>query len=213
MSVDGFTEGFEADQEAFYGSVTESREEVTLSGSNTVFAVGGEENPDEPWRGSSMGDSPIHAVIDSRGGVRTWDWLRARPHWRETVVIGSEATPADTRERWERRGLRVFIAGKARVDLRRVIEQLSEAFGARTIRLESGGTLNGLFLDQGLIDEAAMLVHPVVVGGRGRRTMLAGPDGMQRETAETMQVISCEVLPQGLMRLRFAAARTRPEAR
>ncbi|WP_129792376.1 hypothetical protein [Sphingosinicella sp. CPCC 101087] len=68
-----------------------SPEDVTLSGSDTILATGGDEDPDRPWDGQSAGEGSIHAVIDTRGRVRTWDWLRAQPHWRGTVVIGSEA--------------------------------------------------------------------------------------------------------------------------
>ena len=206
VSADGFTEGFEVDQGAFYEIVQGRSEDVALAGSNTILAVpGADEDPDsEPDTSAFSRDGPLLAIIDSAGRIRAWDWLRRQPHWRDVIVIGSEATPRQVRAEWDRRGLHQIIVGQDKVDLAKAIEHLGSEFGASRIRIESGGTLNGLLLKQNLVDEVAMLVHPVVLGGRGRRTLLCGPEGARHDRSWPLKLKSATTLDGGLLHLTYA---------
>jgi 2,5-diamino-6-(ribosylamino)-4(3H)-pyrimidinone 5'-phosphate reductase len=208
VSADGFTEGFEADQRKFYEIVARERDDVALAGSNTIIAVPNavpdDESADAPV--IEERDGPVLAVIDSRGRFRAWDWLRRQPPWREVVAIGSEATLQDTRARWEKRKLQAFFTRGEKVDLADILDQLSNAYGAKRIRIESGGTLNGLMMQQGLIDEAAMLVHPVIVGGQ-RRTMFRGLPGARPEHAPRLKLRLLEELDGDLIHIRYDVAR------
>lgn len=40
--------------------------------------------------------------------------------------------------------------------------------GTRNVRTDSDGTINGVLLRQGLVDEMSMLLHPAIVGGPRR---------------------------------------------
>jgi 2,5-diamino-6-(ribosylamino)-4(3H)-pyrimidinone 5'-phosphate reductase len=95
VSADGYTEGFDVDQTAFYNDVQRKSEDVVLAGSNTILAVpGAEPDPDTAPDLSQFRDGgPLLAVIDSQGRIKVWDWLRRQPHWRDVIVIGSEGTP------------------------------------------------------------------------------------------------------------------------
>jgi 2,5-diamino-6-(ribosylamino)-4(3H)-pyrimidinone 5'-phosphate reductase len=53
------------------------------------------------------------------------------------------------------------------VDLVETLDVLGSR-GAHVVRVDSGGVLLGALLDLGLVDELALLVHPIVVG-TGRR--------------------------------------------
>jgi 2,5-diamino-6-(ribosylamino)-4(3H)-pyrimidinone 5'-phosphate reductase len=205
----GFTEGFEADQRKFYEIVARERDDVALAGSNTIIAVPNGVPDDESAEAPVVEerDGPVLAVIDSRGRFKAWDWLRRQPPWREVVAIGSEATSQDTRERWEKRKLRAFFTRGEKVDLADILDQLSNAYGAKRIRIESGGTLNGLMTQQGLIDEVAMLVHPVIVGGQ-RRTMFRGLPGARPEHAARLKLRLLEQLDGDLIHIRYDVARS-----
>jgi 2,5-diamino-6-(ribosylamino)-4(3H)-pyrimidinone 5'-phosphate reductase len=52
-----------------------------------------------------------------------------------------------------------------------LLEELTRRFGAQTVRVEAGGTLNGVLLEQGLVDEVGVLIHPVLAGGTNPTTM------------------------------------------
>ncbi|MEO0433105.1 MAG: dihydrofolate reductase family protein, partial [Cyanobacteria bacterium J06656_5] len=43
-------------------------------------------------------------------------------------------------------------------------------FGVTVVRVDSGGTLNGVLLRAGLVDELHLLVHPTLVGGTSQKT-------------------------------------------
>jgi 2,5-diamino-6-(ribosylamino)-4(3H)-pyrimidinone 5'-phosphate reductase len=61
-----------------------------------------------------------------------------------------------------------LVAGYDRVDLVEALELLGSKYGAKVVRAESSGRLLGALLELGLVNELALLVHPVVVGkGRG----------------------------------------------
>ena len=77
----------------------------------------------------------------------------------------SDATPADHIAYLERRSVEVIRAGSDRVDLAAALETLAQRFGVTRVRTDSGGTLNAVLLELGLVDEVSALVHPVVATG------------------------------------------------
>ncbi len=46
----------------------------------------------------------------------------------------------------------------------------------QTLRVDSGGTLNGVLLRAGLVDEISLLIQPELVGGTSPRTVFVAPD-------------------------------------
>jgi 2,5-diamino-6-(ribosylamino)-4(3H)-pyrimidinone 5'-phosphate reductase len=48
--------------------------------------------------------------------------------------------------------------------------------GVQTVRVDSGGLLNGVLLRAGLVDEVNVLVAPCLVGGTTPRSMFSAPD-------------------------------------
>ena len=53
---------------------------------------------------------------------------------------------------------------------------LNKKFGIKVIRVDSGGTLCGILLRLGLVDEVNLLVHPVLVGGTSPKTFFKADD-------------------------------------
>jgi len=168
-SIDGRTTGFEPDIGQFYGLVTTWQENLTLAGSDTVMAAppGPDDSGDAPVKPTEPGRKPLVAVVDSRGRVRQWNALRGFWYWRGVLALCSRSTPARHRAYLARRGVESLTVGERRVDLRRALLTLARRFGARVVRVESGGALNGALLSAGLVDEISLVVHPVQVGGSG----------------------------------------------
>jgi 2,5-diamino-6-(ribosylamino)-4(3H)-pyrimidinone 5'-phosphate reductase len=46
------------------------------------------------------------------------------------------------------------------------MEELYSNFGVKTVRVDAGGTLNGILLQEGLVTEVSFLVHPCIVGNK-----------------------------------------------
>jgi 2,5-diamino-6-(ribosylamino)-4(3H)-pyrimidinone 5'-phosphate reductase len=68
------------------------------------------------------------------------------------------------------------MVGDDRVDLRAALECLADRHGVKTVRVDSGGTLNGVLLRNGLVDEVSVLVSPYLVGGVTPKSLFRAPD-------------------------------------
>ena len=60
--------------------------------------------------------------------------------------------------------------GDMRSLYRQALDVLRRQFGTTAVRVDSGGTLNGVLLRAGLVDELHVLVHPTLVGGITQKT-------------------------------------------
>jgi 2,5-diamino-6-(ribosylamino)-4(3H)-pyrimidinone 5'-phosphate reductase len=89
------------------------------------------------------------------------------------------------------------------VDLAAALLALAEQEGARVVRVDSGGTLVGALLREGLLDELSLLVHPCLAGTAGDRRW-SGPDPAPPLALERS---ASEPLDGGLVWLRYRVLR------
>lgn len=61
-----------------------------------------------------------------------------------------------------------------RIDLARASEILNEKFGVERMAVVGGGTINGGFLDAGLLDEVSILIGPGIDGREGMASTFDG---------------------------------------
>ncbi len=154
--------------------------DAVLAGSNTIFVLGEHEPeetaveaPDPPQKLPPPGTEnliyeprPLLVVPDSRGRIHNWRLLQQEPWWRKIVVLCSKATPASYLDYLGKRHIEYIIVGDDHVDLRAALEELNARYGVKSVRTDSGGTLNGVLLREGLVDEVSVLISPTLVGGR-----------------------------------------------
>ena len=62
------------------------------------------------------------------------------------------------------------------VSLSDALERLYAEFGCERLTIQSGGTLNGIFLREKLIDFVDVVVAPILVGGKNTSTLIDGED-------------------------------------
>ena len=194
VSVDGSTAGFEPDVGRFYELAATWHEDVTLAGADTILAqesaLAGAELPGPAAAG------PTLAVVDGRGRVSAWESLRDAGYWSTVVAVHTSTTPP------RHHGFAEIVTGSDRVDLASMLTALREHHGARVVRVDSGGALNGALLDAGLVDEVSLLVHPALAAGADRRPWHGG--GPTAGTAMTL--MTAQTLPGGLVWLRHRTA-------
>lgn len=145
------------------------------------------------------GDGPLLAVVDGRGRVSRWTEPRDAGHWSDVLALHSQATsphPAARR-------VRQLVEGAERVDLEAALRTLAEAEGARTVRVDSGGALNGALLAADLLDEVSLLVHPCLAGP-GEGHMWHGASG---RSGAVLELVANESLRDGLVWLRYRLRR------
>ena len=213
-SVDGRTVGATsdpADMGLFYELVGRWTPDVHLSGSETlvVAGFGGEPTIAADWRPPEPApDDPraLLVVVDSRGRVRDWPGLWAAGYWRGMVALCSAATPAGYLAHLARCGVECIMAGETRVDLRAALEVLAERHGARVVHVDSGGTLNGVLLRAGLVDDVAVLVWPQLAGGPPL-TLFREPPETTAPSPIPLEFVSAEPLPAGQLWLHYRVNR------
>ena len=201
VSLDGRVDRFAVDLGLYYGIASRFEEDATLVGSETCLrsplgaALQAEPAADhqKPASGAPE-DAPLLVVPDSRGRIRDWNPIRKEPYWRDILVLVSAETPPDHIERLQRQGVSYFVSGREKVDLAASLESLNQRTGAKTVRVDSGVTLNGVLLRAGLVDEVSLLLHPSLVGGTSPGTLFRDPDGSPDSEVIALALVHLERL-------------------
>lgn len=88
----------------------------------------------------------------------------------------------------------------------KMLQKLKHDFGCERITVQTGGTLNGLFLREKLFDYVDIVVAPILVGGKGTTTLIDGDAIKSVEELEQIGVLELEkVVPlkNSYVRLRY----------
>lgn len=92
------------------------------------------------------------------------------------------------------------------LNLADALKILEEDYGCKRLTIQSGGTLNGLFLRNKLIDYVDIVVAPILIGGKDTATLI---DGISITSVDdlsllgVLQLEKCEVLNESYIRLRY----------
>lgn len=92
------------------------------------------------------------------------------------------------------------------LDLGQVLRDVRKQFGAERLTIQSGGSLNGAFLREDLIDFVNIVIAPVLVGGKDTPTLIDGeaistPDELGK--IRPMKLIECKALNDSYVQLRY----------
>lgn len=200
VSLDGRIDGFPVDLYQYYELAATWKEDATLAGSDTFLKAASEAPPEDesvllPPKIDPNDRRPLLAVPDSRGRIRTWHYLRSLPYWRGFVALCSQSTPQDYLHYLKERHIDCIIAGEDHVDLRAALQEMNSRYGVKVVRVDAGGTLNGLLLRQGLVAEVSLLIYPSLVGGEKQRGLFVAPDLPVSDLPESQKkVISLKLM-------------------
>lgn len=104
----------------------------------------------------------------------------------------------------------LHIILQPKLNLLEMLESLYGDFGCERITVQTGGTLNGLFLRGALLDYIDIVVAPVLIGGKDTPTLIDGPSLISPEQLGLLGVLrleSCIVLEESYIRLRYKVIR------
>lgn len=96
------------------------------------------------------------------------------------------------------------------LDLTDALKRLKADFGCERLTVQSGGTVNGLFLRNKLIDFIDIIVAPVLIGGANVPTLIDGDSIKSVEDLHLLGVLRleiCEALEDSYVRLRYKVMR------
>ncbi|QFJ56200.1 deaminase [Pseudobutyrivibrio xylanivorans] len=92
------------------------------------------------------------------------------------------------------------------LSLYEALVELKEKNGCERITIQSGGTINGMFLREKLFDYVDIVVAPVLIGGKNTSTLIDGSAITKANELSALGVLeleSCEVLDCSYIRLRY----------
>ena len=84
--------------------------------------------------------------------------------------------------------------------------RLKSEYGCERLTVQSGGTINGLFLREKLIDFVDIVVAPVLIGGKETSTLIDGTSLVSADELSkigVLKLIDCVVLQNSYIRLRY----------
>ena len=174
ISVDGSIKDFELDIGLHYEVADKIRADAHLIGSETA-KIGVElftDNvpPEEPsdFNKPMIRENetrPFWVLSDSKGKLKGLLHVYRRScYCKDVIVIVTNRTPEDYISYLKERNYNMIVAGDENIDFRSALDRLGMYFSVRTVLTDSGGGLNSVLLKDGLIDEVALLISPVVVG-------------------------------------------------
>ncbi len=100
----------------------------------------------------------------------------------------------------------LHILLQEKTDLKAMLEVLKKDYGCERLTVQSGSTLNSMFLRESLIDAADLVIAPLFVGGTDTPSLIGGISAENHEELSflrTLKLESCEVLENSYIRLRY----------
>ena len=100
----------------------------------------------------------------------------------------------------------LHIIYQENLSLEDALIELKKNHGCERITIQSGGTVNGMFLREKLFDYVDIVVAPVLIGGKETSTLVDGVALTKENELDKLGVLSligCDVLENSYIRLRY----------
>ena len=121
---------------------------------------------------------------------------------KQAVVITSNAShPA-----FNVKADNLHIIYQEQPSLLKALERLKTEYGCERLTVQSGGTINGLFLREKLFDYVDIVVAPLLIGGKDTSTLIDGDSLMSKTELPklgVLKLLACEALKDSYVRLRY----------
>lgn len=92
------------------------------------------------------------------------------------------------------------------LDLEKLLEDLYSKYNAERLTIQSGGTLNGMFVRNKLIDFVNIVVAPIIVGGKDVPTLVDGEsitDESELNKLMPLKLLECNKLEDSYIELKY----------
>ena len=104
----------------------------------------------------------------------------------------------------------LHIICQKELSLKDALITLKSEYGCERITIQTGGTLNGLFLREKLFDYVDIVVAPVLIGGKDTSTLIDGRSLVSQSELSQLGVLKlqeCVILENSYLRLRYEVIR------
>lgn len=92
------------------------------------------------------------------------------------------------------------------LDLNALLTDMRKKYNAEAITIQSGGTLNGKFLRENLIDYVNVVIAPLLVGGKDTSTLIDGESissSKELSKLKALKLIECKELENSYIQLKY----------
>lgn len=92
------------------------------------------------------------------------------------------------------------------LSLKDALAILKTDYACERLTIQSGGTLNGLFLREKLFDYIDIVVAPILIGGKDTSTLIDGRSLLKEDELDqlgVLKLVECKVLEDSYLRLRY----------
>lgn len=100
----------------------------------------------------------------------------------------------------------LHILYQKELSLKNALKTLKAEYGCERITIQTGGTLNGLFLREKLFDYIDIVVAPVLIGGKDTSTLIDGKSIFSQKELSKLGILKlqeCVILENSFLRLRY----------
>ena len=208
VSLDGSFTDFEVNMGLHYQIASRFKADANLIGSNTIKSgieiYGGEIPPEneldfqKPDRDTSL---PYWIIVDTKGITKgLLHTCRSFEFCKDVIVLISQKTSQDYINYLKERNYDHLMCGNEYVNFEKALSDLKLQYGIKTILIDSGPTLNGVLLSNGLIDEISLLVYTVLV--RNNQDKLLANLNTEDQNIN-LELLSYELLDKNFMLLKY----------
>ena len=172
ISLDGSLIQFNPNLRLHYQIAAEYRPQAHLIGSNSIkvgidlysdgIPIEDAQDFQKPQRDLTL---PYWVIIDSKARLQgILHTCRRFELCRDIIVLLTEMTPSEYIDYLEARQYAYHVVGETHVDLPEALDILTSIYRVQTLLADTGMILGNLLLNQGLVNELSLLIHPMIVG-------------------------------------------------
>lgn len=121
-----------------------------------------------------MSEEGYNVVVDTKGTLLWNSYSEEKP----LLIITNIDVKKEYIDYLNSKNISWIACGKGKINMKRAMEILKEEFKVKRMAVVGGGTINGGFLDEKLLDEISILIG---AGIDGRKGMTSVFDGMSME--------------------------------
>lgn len=100
----------------------------------------------------------------------------------------------------------LHIIYQKELSMKDALAKLKSEYGCERVTIQTGGTLNSLFLREKLLDNVDIVVAPVLIGGKDTATLIDGKSLLSENELTDLGVLKlqeCVILEDSYLRLRY----------
>ncbi len=149
-------------------------------------------------RGGTVRKQPLRVIVDSQARTPATARLFSEPG--KTLIALNRKPAPQEEDAFARAGAELLElpSEEGRVDLTRLLKTLGEQ-EITSVLVEGGGTLLGSLFDHGLVDKVVAFIAPIIIGGAGARTAVAGKGVDRVADSLRLQHVRLETIGEDLM--------------